>query len=98
MLAGIPAHGALVVATHTSDLDLECLEAGLARGLAFVGGVGARRKHIRFDEALAARGVPESDRARMRMPVGIDVGARTPEEIGIAIAAELVAFRRGRLA
>lgn len=97
VLATLPSHAALVVATHSSDLDLECLAAGLARGLAFVGGVGARRKHIRFGEALAARGVPESVRARLRMPVGVDIGARTPEEIGIAIAAELVAYRRGRL-
>lgn len=98
LLAATPTHAALVVATHESTLDLECIATGLERGLDFVGGVGARRKRARFDEALATRGFPEADRARLRMPCGVDVGARTPEEIAIAIAAELVAWRRGRKA
>jgi xanthine dehydrogenase accessory factor len=81
--------------THDHALDQRAIEWGLRSGFAFVGGVGSRAKAERTRARLQAKGFSDADIARVRMPVGADIGARSPEEIAVAIAAELVAFRRG---
>jgi xanthine dehydrogenase accessory factor len=88
--------GICLVMTHDHALDQRVIEWALRRGFAWVGGVGSRAKAERTRQRLEAKGFPESDRARVRMPVGADIGARTPDEIAVAIAAELVAWRRAR--
>jgi xanthine dehydrogenase accessory factor len=87
---------AAVVMTHDHGLDQAVIEWALARGFGFVGGVGSRAKAARVRARLEAKGVPGGESARVRMPVGVDIGARTPAEIGVALAAELVAWRAGR--
>ena len=91
-----PSGGAVLAMTHDHALDQRVIEWALKRGFAYVGGVGSRAKAKRTRDRLAAKGFSEEDRARIRMPVGISVGARLPDEIAVAIAAELVAWRRGR--
>ncbi|MEO7328723.1 MAG: XdhC/CoxI family protein [Minicystis sp.] len=86
----------VVVMTHDHQLDQAAIEWALARGFGFVGGVGSRAKAARTRARLEAKGVAEAEIARVRMPVGADIGARTPAEIGVAIAAELIAWRSGR--
>jgi xanthine dehydrogenase accessory factor len=86
-------HAFALVMTHDHQLDQEAIEWALARGFSFVGGVGSRAKAARTRARLEARGVSPSDIARVRMPVGVDVRARSPREIAVAIAAELIAFR-----
>ncbi len=90
----LPVSSAVLVMTHDHVLDQDVLEWALRRGFALVGGVGSRAKALRVRERLAHKGFAETDGARVRMPMGVDVGARLPDEIAVAIAAEMVAWRR----
>ena len=85
---------AVLVMTHDHELDHRVIEWALKRGAGFVGGIGSRNKAKRTQERLEAKGFGPEDRARVRMPLGVDVGARLPDEIAVAIAAEMVAWRR----
>jgi xanthine dehydrogenase accessory factor len=89
-----PTRGALLVMTHDHGLDQRAIEWGLKRGFTYVGGVGSRAKAERTRQRLEAKGFSEADRARVRMPIGVPIKARLPEEIAVSIAAEMVAFRR----
>jgi xanthine dehydrogenase accessory factor len=96
VLGGLPAalsRAALLVMTHDHQLDQAVIEWALGRGFGFVGGVGSRAKAARTRDRLVAKGLPDVDIARVRMPVGVEIGARTPAEIGVAIAGELVSWR-----
>ncbi len=86
--------GACLVMTHDHLLDQQAIEWALAKGFAFVGGVGSRAKAERTRQRLEAKGISEADRARVRMPLGLDIGARLPDEIAVSIAAEMVAWRK----
>lgn len=90
--------GACLVMTHDHQLDQQAIEWALARGFAFVGGVGSRAKAERTRQRLEMKGVPEADRVRVRMPLGLDIGARLPDEIAVSIAAEMVAWRKRKKA
>lgn len=92
----IDPRGACLVMTHDHQLDQRVVEWALGRGFAYVGGVGSRAKAERTRQRLEAKGFPERDRARLRMPIGVDVGARLPDEIAVAIAAELIAWNKAR--
>ncbi|WP_146650741.1 XdhC family protein [Labilithrix luteola] len=93
----VDVRGACLVMTHDHQIDQRAIEWALRRGFAYVGGVGSRAKAERTRQRLEAKGVSEADRARVRMPIGVDIGARLPEEIAVSIAAELIAWRkRGR--
>jgi len=83
-----------LVMTHDHQIDQAAIEWALGRGFGFVGGVGSRAKAVRTRARLAAKGFSEADIARVRMPVGADIGARSPAEIGVSIAAELIAWHR----
>ena len=87
---------AVLVMTHDHGLDQRVIEWALSRGAGFVGGVGSRAKAKRTKDRLAAKGFAEQDLERVRMPLGVEVGARLPEEIAVSIAAEMVAWRRHR--
>lgn len=90
-----PASASFLVMTHDHQLDQAAIEHGLAKGFGFVGGVGSRAKAVRTRARLEAKGFAPSDVARVRMPLGIEIGARTPAEIAVAVAAELIAHRAG---
>lgn len=90
----LPRRAAVVAMTHDHTLDQDVIEWALREGFAFVGGVGSRGKRARTAARLEAKGFAAETIARVRMPVGIEVGARTPDEIAVAIAAELVRWRR----
>ncbi len=92
----VDPRGACLVMTHDHALDQRAIEWALRRGFSLVGGVGSRAKAARVRSRLEAAGFDEADGARVRMPLGVDIGARTPEEIAVSIAAELVAWRAGR--
>ena len=89
-----PKSAAVLVMTHDHALDQRVVEWALKRGFAYVGGVGSRAKAKRTRDRLEAKGFSEADRDRVRMPIGVHVGARLPEEIAVAIAAEMVAWKR----
>jgi xanthine dehydrogenase accessory factor len=100
VLEALPAaldRAALLVMTHDHQLDQAVIEWALARGFGFVGGVGSRAKAARTRTRLEAKGVDAADIARVRMPVGTEIGARSPAEIGVSIVAELIAWRAHRV-
>ncbi|GAA1888414.1 XdhC family protein [Streptantibioticus ferralitis] len=85
----------LCVLTHDAKFDVPLLEAALRLPVAFVGAMGSRRTHEERNRRLREAGVTERELARLRSPIGLDLGARTPEETALSIAAEIVAARRG---
>ncbi|MFI8391928.1 XdhC family protein [Streptomyces sp. NPDC085540] len=85
----------LCVLTHDAKFDVPLLELALKLPVAYVGAMGSRRTHEDRNERLRAVGVTELELARLRSPIGLDLGARSPEETALSIAAEIVANRRG---
>ncbi|KOX03028.1 XdhC family protein [Streptomyces sp. NRRL B-3648] len=85
----------LCVLTHDAKFDVPLLKLALRLPVAYVGAMGSRRTHLDRGERLRAVGVSELELARLRSPIGLDLGARTPEETALSIAAEIVASRRG---
>ncbi|MFC9174800.1 XdhC/CoxI family protein [Streptomyces sp. DSS69] len=83
------------VLTHEARFDVPLLTEALRRPAAFVGAMGSRRTHEDRLRRLRDAGLDEHELARLRSPIGLDLGARTPEETALSIAAEIVAARRG---
>lgn len=86
----------VVVLAHDRKLDVPALAEALRAGCLYVGQIGGGRTQRIRREALAEEGFDEETIARVRGPVGLDIGAVTPEEIALSIAAEMVAVRRGK--
>jgi xanthine dehydrogenase accessory factor len=86
-----------VVVTHDHPLDQALVKALLGSRTGFVGLVASRTKRNKFVMRLRAQGMSEERLSRLRSPLGLDLGAVTPEEIALSITAELVAVRRGVL-
>jgi xanthine dehydrogenase accessory factor len=85
----------LCVLTHDARFDVPLLRLALRLPVAYVGAMGSRRTHLDRNERLREVGVSELELARLHSPIGLDLGARTPEETALSIAAEIVARRRG---
>lgn len=84
---------AVIVATQGSG-DRDALRAALKSQASYVGLIASRRKAETLRDHLAGEGLPTDALARVRAPAGLDIGARTPEEIALSILAELTALRR----
>ncbi|MEU6817994.1 XdhC/CoxI family protein [Streptomyces sp. NPDC046860] len=89
------ARTVLCVLTHDPKFDVPLLRHALGLPVAYVGAMGSRRTHLDRLERLREAGVTDRRLARLRSPIGLDLGARTPEETALSIAAEIVAARRG---
>jgi xanthine dehydrogenase accessory factor len=87
-----------VVVTHDHGLDQRLAQELLRRPLAFVGMVGSVPKQRKFALRLRARGFSDEQIAHLRVPLGLAIGADTPEEIAVSVVAELIAARRGEAA
>jgi xanthine dehydrogenase accessory factor len=85
----------ICVLTHDPKFDVPALTAALATPAAFVGAMGSRHTHLDRLDRLREAGVTEEQLARLHSPIGLDLGARTPEETAVSIAAEIVASRWG---
>ncbi|MFJ1967847.1 XdhC family protein [Streptomyces sp. NPDC087903] len=85
----------ICVLTHDPKFDVPLLEVALRRPAAYIGAMGSRRTHDDRMGRLMEAGVPEAELSRLRSPVGLDLGARTPEEVAVSVAAEIVALRWG---
>ncbi|MGY0464923.1 XdhC family protein [Kitasatospora sp. cg17-2] len=85
----------LCVLTHDAKFDLPLLERALRLPVGYVGAMGSRRTHREREAGLRAAGLTEAEIGRLRSPIGLDLGARTPEETAVSVAAEIVAHRRG---
>jgi xanthine dehydrogenase accessory factor len=87
---------AVCVLTHDPKFDVPALMAALATEAGYVGAMGSRRTHAERVERLREAGATKEDLARVMSPIGLDIGARTPEETAISVAAEIIAQRTGR--
>ncbi|MFJ9047957.1 XdhC family protein [Streptomyces sp. NPDC102347] len=92
---GVDHRTVLCVLTHDAKFDVPLLAHALRLPVAYVGAMGSRRTHEDRVRRLREVGVTEEELARLSAPIGLDLGARTPEETAVSIAAELVASRRG---
>ena len=86
---------AICVLTHDAKFDIPLLERALRQPVAYVGAMGSRRTHLDRLARLREAGLKDLDLARLHSPIGLDLGARTPEETALSIAAEIVAHRYG---
>jgi xanthine dehydrogenase accessory factor len=89
------ARTVLCVLTHDAKFDVPLLTEALRMPVAFVGAMGSRRTHADRTRRLREAGLTDRELARLRSPIGLDLGARTPEETALSITAEIVAARRG---
>jgi xanthine dehydrogenase accessory factor len=96
-LAGVEvdARTVICVLTHDPKFDVPVLEVALRTPAGYVGAMGSRRTHEDRLERLRAIGLTEAELARLRSPIGLDLGARTPEETAVSIAAELIQLNWG---
>jgi xanthine dehydrogenase accessory factor len=85
----------ICVLTHDPKFDVPLLEEALRRPAAYVGAMGSRRTHDDRVERLREAGLGDQELARLRSPIGLDIGARTPQEVAVSVAAEIVAERWG---
>jgi xanthine dehydrogenase accessory factor len=85
----------VAVLTHDPKFDVPVLEVALRLPVAYVGAMGSRRTHDDRLERLREAGMTDEELARLRSPIGLDLGARTPEETAISIAAEMIKLRWG---
>ncbi|NYF11390.1 xanthine dehydrogenase accessory factor [Leifsonia sp. AK011] len=93
--ASIDSNSAICVLSHDARFDAELVELALASPAGFVGAMGSRTTHERRVASLRERGASEDAIARLRSPIGLDVGASTPEETAVSILAEVLAVRSG---
>jgi xanthine dehydrogenase accessory factor len=87
---------AVCVLTHDHKFDVPAITAALETAVGYIGAMGSRRTHASRLRRLAEAGVDDAALDRVMAPIGLDLGARTPEETAISICAEIIALRTGR--
>jgi xanthine dehydrogenase accessory factor len=95
--AEIPPSAYVVVVTRGHRHDLDALRSLAARDLRYIGLIGSKAKVKKIYDALVEEGMPIECLSRIHAPIGLDIGAVSPEEIAVSILAELIAVRRGRI-
>ncbi len=93
--APVDARAAVCVLTHDEKFDVPALRAALDTPARYIGAMGSRRTTARRWARLRAEGVGEEELARIHAPIGLPIGSRTPEEVAVAIGAQIVAVARG---
>ncbi len=93
---GLDAATCVCLLTHDPKFDEPAIQLALRSPACYVGAIGSRKTQKLRREHLAAAGFTEADIARLKGPIGLDIGGRTPEEIALAILAEITAVRYGR--
>jgi len=89
---------AVCVLTHDAKFDVPAIVGALATRVGYLGAMGSRATHAKRVERLHEAGVTDEDLTRVMAPIGLDLGARTPEETAVSICAEIIAARTGRVA
>ena len=92
--APVDERTAICVLTHDHKFDVPLLKYALETPAGYIGAMGAKRTTEARNERLRAEGVSEEQLARIHAPIGLRIGSRTPEEVAVAVAAEIVATRR----
>lgn len=93
--APIDERTAIVSLAHDPKFDVPGIAAALRSGAGYIGAMGSRGTTARRAAALRERGFTDADLARLHAPIGLDLGARSPEEIALAVVAEIVKERHG---
>ena len=93
----VQTRDAVCVLTHDAKFDVPAIVGALATDVGYVGAMGSRRTHATRVARLREHGVDDAALARVMAPIGLDIGGRTPEETAIAICAEIIALRTGRV-
>jgi xanthine dehydrogenase accessory factor len=93
----LPAHAYVVIVTRGHTNDLEALRALAPRELRYLGLIGSRAKVARIYDALLADKMPADLLRHVHAPIGLDIGAVTPQEIAVSILAELIAVKHGKI-
>jgi xanthine dehydrogenase accessory factor len=91
----IDANDHIVIVTRGHLHDKTVLAQALKTPAAYIGMIGSRRKRDTIYRELLEEGFSDADLARVHCPIGMDIGAETPEEIGVSIVAEMISLRRG---
>jgi xanthine dehydrogenase accessory factor len=86
----------IAILTHDPKFDEPALLGALKTEARYIGAIGSRKTNVDRRERLSAAGVSDEDLARVRGPIGLDIGGQTPEEMAIAILAEMIAVSYGR--
>ena len=86
---------AVCVLTHDPKFDVPAITAALSTRVGYLGAMGSRRTHAERSQRLLQEGISEADLARVMGPIGLDIGARTPEETAVSICAEIISLRVG---
>ena len=89
-------YSSLVVLTHDPKFDVPALACGLRSEARYVGAQGSRVTHEGRKRQLRQQGFSDDDLARIRAPIGLDIGSRTPAELALSILAEVLAVQYGR--
>jgi len=96
--ADLGPRDAVCVLTHDHKFDVPAITAALGTKVGYLGAMGSRRTTEERNKRLVEAGVAEADLGRVHAPVGLDIGARTPEETAVSICAEIIALRTGKMA
>jgi xanthine dehydrogenase accessory factor len=94
--ATIPVHAYVVVVTRGHTNDLEAMRVLAPRELRYLGLIGSRAKVARIYDQLTTDRMPADQLTRVHAPIGLDIGAVTPQEIAVSILAELIAVKHGK--
>jgi xanthine dehydrogenase accessory factor len=89
---------AVCVLTHDHKFDVPAIAGAVKTNVGYLGAMGSRRTHEGRIERLREAGVSDAEIARVQSPIGLDLGARTPEETAVSICAEIIGQRTGRRA
>ena len=94
--AELGPHSYIVMLLHDEKFDVPALVPALRSEAGYIGVMGSRRTHERRLEQLREQGCDDAALARLRAPIGLDLGGREPSEIAVSILAEMLAVRHGR--
>jgi xanthine dehydrogenase accessory factor len=93
----LPAHAYVVIVTRGHNNDLDALRALAPRELRYLGLIGSRAKVARIQDQLLSEGMDPKVLTQIHAPIGLDIGAVTPQEIAVSILAQLIAVKHGRI-
>ncbi len=92
---GLDPYTAMAALSHVGHIDDEALKLAVKSECFYIGALGSRKNHAKRTERLTAAGLTEAEIARIRCPIGLDIGASTPPEIAASVLAEIIRHLRG---
>ena len=81
---------AICMMTHDMKFDVPALKKALATNAGYIGAIGSEKTRTEREQRLRDAGVGEADLARLHAPIGVQIGARTPEEVAVTIATQII--------